>query len=59
MNATEIISALFMIAMLFVLIPSAKRMIKNSPKGTTDDWMGFIIPIIAIMGFIALLVAII
>jgi len=59
MESYEILTAMFMIAMLFFLVPRAKIMLKNSPKGDSQDWMGFIIPIVAIIGFVALLIAII
>ncbi len=59
MSSVQILSALFMLAMFFFIFPRAMQMLKQSPKGTMQDWMGFIIPIIAIVGFISLLIAII
>jgi hypothetical protein len=30
---------------------------KNSPKGTNADWMGFVIPLAAVIGFVIFLIA--
>jgi hypothetical protein len=34
-------------------------MVKNSPKGSASDWMGFIVPMAAIVLFIILLIALV
>ena len=49
-------SAAFLIAMIVFIFPSMKRAVANSPKGTMKDWMGFIIPLAAVIGFIILLI---
>ena len=56
MDWVKIGSALFMLAMVIYLFPRARETIKNSPKGSASDWMGFVIPIIAIVLFIVLLI---
>ena len=56
MDWLKIASAVFLIAMFFMLLPGAKRMIKESSKGTSSDWMGFITPMIMVTLFIILLV---
>ncbi len=56
MNWLQIGSAVFVGAMLIYIFPRMRHAMKNSPKGTTQDWMGFIIPIIAIVLFVALLI---
>lgn len=49
-------SAVLIIAMMFFIFPSLKHAVKNSPKGKMNDWMGFVIPLAAIIGFIILLI---
>jgi len=49
-------TALMLGAMLFLLFPRVLHAVKNSPKGSMSDWMGFIIPIAAIIGFVILLI---
>jgi len=59
MDWLKIAAAVLLIAMFFMILPSAKRMVKESPKGSVSDWMGFIIPIVAIALFIILLIALV
>jgi hypothetical protein len=59
MDWLKIASAVFLIAMFFFILPSAKRMVKNSPKGSASDWMGFIVPMAAVVLFIILLIALV
>lgn len=56
MDWMQIVSALALIAFIVILFPSARQMIKNSPKGSSSDWMSFIIPISAVILFILLLI---
>jgi hypothetical protein len=36
--------------------PRALRAAKNSPKGTTEDWKSFLIPMLLVVLFIILLI---
>jgi len=56
MDWIQIGSAALMIGMLVLIFPRVRHAMKNSPKGTTQDWMGFVIPLIAVIGFVVLLV---
>ena len=56
MDWMQIASAVFMAAMIFYLFPRAKAAVQNSPKGTSQDWMGFVVPIIAVVLFVILLI---
>ena len=49
-------SAVLILAMMVFIFPSLKNAVKNSPKGTKADWMSFIIPLAAVIGFIILLI---
>lgn len=55
MDWMEIISALALIAFIIFLFPAAREMIKNNPQGTSYDWIGFVIPVIAIAIFVTFL----
>lgn len=57
MDWTKIGSALFLIAMLAFIFPHMKSAVENAPKGTLNDWLGFIGPILAIVAFIILLIS--
>ncbi|NOR51966.1 MAG: hypothetical protein GQ470_05045 [Gammaproteobacteria bacterium] len=56
MDWMKIGSALLLLMMLLFLWPRAKQMIKESPKGGSDDWKAAIIPLLAVIGFVILLV---
>ncbi len=49
-------SALLLGAMLLFIWPSAKRMVKESPKGSSEEWKGALIPLALVAGFIVLLI---
>ena len=59
MDWLKIASGLALVAMFFYLLPRAKHMVKNSPKGSVSDWMGYVIPIAVIALFIVLLIALV
>jgi len=56
MDWMKIVSALALIMFIIFLFPRARDMMKNSPKGSSQDWLSFAIPIAAIILFIALLI---
>ena len=41
--------------MLFVLFPQAKHMMKHSPDAEQGDWASFLVPVLIVAGFVALL----
>jgi hypothetical protein len=45
MDWLKIAAAAALVAMFFYILPAARKMVKNSPKGSTSDWMSFILPI--------------
>ena len=59
MDWLKIASGILLIAMFFYILPRAKHMVKNSPKGSVKDWMGYIVPIAVIGLFIVLLIALV
>ncbi|MDH5571031.1 MAG: hypothetical protein OEY89_04650 [Gammaproteobacteria bacterium] len=56
MDWTKIGSAIFLIAMLVYIFPRMRQAMKHSPKGSNKDWTGFIIPLVAVIGFVVLLI---
>ena len=56
MDWVKIGSAVFLVAMLIFIFPRMRHAMKHSPKGTTQDWMGYIVPLAAVIGFVILLI---
>lgn len=42
--------------MVVYIFPRAKHMLKESPKGSSKDWLGFIFIITAVAAFVMLLI---
>jgi hypothetical protein len=56
MEWMEIISALALGMFIVVMFPAARSMVQNSPKGSSSDWVSFVIPVVMIMLFVMLLI---
>lgn len=56
MEWMEIISALALGMFVVVMLPMAKNMVQNSPKGSTSDWISFVVTVVMIMLFVILLI---
>lgn len=56
MDWMQIVAALALVMFIVFLFPRARYMLENSPKGSSSDWMGFLIPVIAIILFVMLLI---
>ena len=56
MDWVQITSAIFLGAMLIFLFPRMMHAMKNSPKGSSQDWMGLALPIGAVVLFVIFLV---
>jgi hypothetical protein len=59
MDWLKIGSALFLLAMIIFLFPRARHALENSPKGSMQDWMGYIVPMAAVILFVILLIALV
>ncbi len=55
MNWNELISALALAMFIVVLYPVAKNKLKDNPRGTTEDWLTFVVIIGAVMLFVGVL----
>jgi uncharacterized membrane protein SirB2 len=56
MDWAKWITAGLLLMMIIYIFPRAKYMMKNSPKGSSQDWMGFAFVIGMVTLFIALLI---
>jgi len=56
MDWMKIASAVFMLAMVIYLFPRAKQVVQNTPKGSMKDWMGYVLPMAAVVLFIIILI---
>jgi uncharacterized membrane protein YphA (DoxX/SURF4 family) len=52
----KIAAAAFLIMMLFYLWPAFKTWQENGPKAEKGDWQAVVLPLAAVVGFVALLV---
>ncbi len=59
MDWLKITAAIVLVAMFFYILPSAKAMVKNAPKGSSRDWMSFALPMAMIALFIVLLISLV
>ncbi|HBV21188.1 MAG TPA: hypothetical protein DEF07_05650 [Nitrosomonas sp.] len=56
MDWMKIVAAMALVMFIIFLFPRARYMMENSPKGSSSDWMSFVIPIVMIVLFIMLLI---
>lgn len=49
-------SALLLVMMIAFIFPRARHMLKNSPKGSSSDWQGFVFLIGGVVLFVLLLI---
>lgn len=52
-------SAILVAFMLVMLLPHARRMLKEGREGTFSDWVGVLIPLGAVVLFVIFLMAIV
>lgn len=56
MDWMKIFAAMLLVAMIVVLWPNAKKMMENSRKAESGEWMSVVMPLLAIGGFVAFLI---
>ncbi|MCU7811547.1 MAG: hypothetical protein KZQ77_09950 [Candidatus Thiodiazotropha sp. (ex Notomyrtea botanica)] len=56
MDWTKIIWAVAIVAMILVLWPRAKQMMKDTPKAEKGDWQAVVLPLAFVVGFVILLI---
>ncbi len=55
MDWMQILSALFLGMMAIIFFPRAKQAMANSRKAESGEWMGAILPILAVVAFVIFL----
>ncbi len=53
----QIASAAFVVLLLVFLYPAAKHWMQNGPKAKKGDWQAAVIPLLLVVGFVILLIA--
>ena len=56
MDWTKIGTALLLGAMLVFIFPRMRHAMQHAPKGSFKDWMGYLIPLLGVIGFVILLI---
>lgn len=56
MDWTKIGTALLLGAMLIFIFPRMRHALKNSRKGSSQEWISALLPILAVVGFVILLI---
>jgi archaellum biogenesis protein FlaJ (TadC family) len=56
MDWMKIFSAILIVGMVVFIWPRAKYWLKNSPKAKEGDWMGAMVPLAMVVGFVILLI---
>ena len=59
MDWMKIGAAILLVMMIVMIWPRAKIMLEQSAQETERDWMGFVLPVAAVLGFVILLMAIV
>jgi hypothetical protein len=59
MDWLKIASAVALVAMFFLILPTARRMVKDSPRGSISDWMRFVVPMAVVVLFIIVLISLV
>ncbi len=59
MDWMKIGSAVLLGLMLVFLLPRAKAMLDGSPKAQAGDWHAALVPILAVVAFVVLLMALV
>ncbi len=59
MDWTKWVTAGLILMMIILIFPRAKHMMKNSPKGSSQDWMGFAFVVGMVTLFIVFLIMIV
>ena len=57
MGWEKIGSIILLAGMLIFIFPRMRHAIKHSPKGSFQDWKGFLIPLVAVILFVMLLIS--
>jgi putative copper export protein len=52
----QILLGVLAVVLLLFFGPGVNRMIRDSPKGSAEDWKGALLPLLLVVGFVVLLI---
>ena len=52
-------AAILMVMMVVLWFPRMRDLLKNSPSASGRDWLGALLPLALVIGFVALLMALV
>jgi len=52
----KVVTAIVLGIIIIRLWPAASHMLKHGPKGSSSDWQAALLPIVAVIGFVVLLI---
>ena len=55
MDLLSILSAIFLAILIALLLPRARQMLGHSPPAQRGDWQSLLLPLLAVVGFLLLL----
>ncbi len=56
MDWIQIVSALFLVAMLIFIFPGMRNAVKNAPKDSNKDWLNYLMIMVVVGLFIMFLI---
>jgi len=56
MDWLQIVSVIFLGAMLIFIFPRMRHAVKNAPKGSNKDWLNYLMILVVVGLFIVLLI---
>ncbi len=59
MDWMKIISAVALGLMLIALVPRAKNVLSGTPEGSAADWQAAVLPVLAVVVFVAILISLV
>ena len=59
MDWTRILTAVFLVVMMVWLFPSMKHWVKNSPKGSSKEWLNASVLLAGVVLFVLFLMSIV
>ena len=57
MDWLKIGSALFLVAMMIFIFPRMRHAAKHAPKGSSSQWLNFVVILLAVSAFVMFLIS--
>lgn len=59
MDWVKIGSVLFLAAMMIFIFPRMRQAVKHGPKGTSSQWLNFVVILLAVSAFVMFLISLV